>query len=122
MQEYIQIKKQADDYKKQVDKLNAQIKSIMEQEGLEVVINGTDKISKVVQERQSLNEERLIPIAHEFGVTEIIKTKEYIDTDVLEKMIYNEQLDNSFLDELEDCIDIKHVVTLRIGKVKEGEE
>ena len=120
--EYVKAKTESDKLKKQVDALNAEIKSLMDEENLDVFVSGTTKISKVVQKRQSLNEDRLIPLAHEFGYNDIVKTKEYIDTDELERRIYNETLENSFLDELERCINIKEVVTLRVGKVRAGED
>ena len=115
------MKAKADAAKKEAERLNDSIKEIMESEGITSHSYNGIKVTKVIQERQSLNEDKLIAYAHNTGVESIIKTKEYTDTDILEKKIYNEELSQDFLNVLEECISIKEVVTLRISKERSAE-
>ena len=66
-------------------------------------------------EKQSLNNELALSILKkelEFDeLTSVVKTKEYIDEDALEKLVFNGQFDIS---KLEKAVDKKIVSTLRI--------
>lgn len=66
-------------------------------------------------EKQSLNNELALGILkEELGeneLTSVVKTKEYIDEDALEKLVFNGQFDIS---KLEKAVDKKIVSTLRI--------
>ena len=66
-------------------------------------------------ENQSLNNElALCILKEELGeneLTSVVKTKEYIDEDALEKLVFNGQFDIS---KLEKAVDKKIVSTLRI--------
>jgi hypothetical protein len=48
----------------------------------------------------------------------LIKTREYVDYDVLEKLLYNQKITPYGLKKIEDCREVKEVVTLRITKSK----
>lgn len=66
-------------------------------------------------EKQSLNNELALCILKEElhfpELTSVVKTKEYIDEDALEKLVFNGQFDIS---KLEKAVDKKIVSTLRI--------
>ena len=66
-------------------------------------------------EKQSLNNElALCILKEELGeneLTSVVKTKEYIDEDALEKLVFNGQFD---IAKLEKAVDKKIVSTLRI--------
>ena len=66
-------------------------------------------------EKQSLNNELALSILKESldenELTSVVKTKEYIDEDALEKLVFNGQFDIS---KLEKAVDKKIVSTLRI--------
>ena len=66
-------------------------------------------------EKQSLNNELALCILKEDldenELTSVVKTKEYIDEDALEKLVFNGQFDIS---KLEKAVDKKIVSTLRI--------
>lgn len=66
-------------------------------------------------EKQSLNNELALCILkeelRENELTSVVKTKEYIDEDALEKLVFNGQFDIS---KLEKAVDKKIVSTLRI--------
>lgn len=70
-------------------------------------------------EKQSLNNELALSILKESldenELTSVVKTKEYIDEDALEKLVFNGQFDIS---KLERAVDKKIVYTLKIKKRK----
>ena len=119
--QYAQTKQQADTYKKQSDKENAEIKSIMTSLALQHYEAGGYKVVRSVQKRESINEEQLIEIAHKYNIPDVIKTKEYIDFDALEKAIYDGNISQDVLLEMDKAKDVKHVVQLRISKLEEKE-
>lgn len=117
---YAENKAELDSYKKICDKENAEIKEIMLAEDLseEIVDNYVAKITK--SNRESFNEEKLLEIAHNEGISEIVKTKEYIDYDILEDAIYNGKISEDILLKIATAKEVKEVVTLKVSKVKKG--
>lgn len=117
--QYAANKSELDSYKKICDKENAQIKSIMMDFVVPNYEAGGYKASCSVQQRESMNEERLLEIlgseAKDMG---IIKTKEYVDFDALEKAIYDGLLSQETLLEMDKAKEVKEVVTLRVTKIK----
>lgn len=120
--QYAMNKAELDGYKKICDKENAQIKSIMKDFVVDKYEAGGYKASYSVSTRETMNEDRLLEIAHNFGIPEIVKTKEYIDFDALEKAIYDGKISKEILLEMDKAKEVKEVVTLRITKVKKKEE
>lgn len=118
--QYIQNKSDMESYKKICDKENAQIKSIMKSFTVTNYEVGKYKATYSISKRETMNEEMLLQIAHSFGIPEIVKTKEYIDFDALEKAIYDGKISNDILLEMNKAKEVKEVVTLRVTKKKEG--
>lgn len=116
--QYASNKSEMESYKKICDRENAQIKSIMRDMDLSSYEAGGYKATYTVSERESMNEEMLLEIAHKYGIPEIVKTKEYIDYDALENAIYNEQISQDVLLEMNKAKESKEVVTLRVSKIK----
>lgn len=119
--QYAENKGMLDDYKKLCDTENKQIKELMEEGSYEA---GGYKATKSIQVRESFNEDKLLSVmkqlANEYkDVSSCIKTKEYVDMDVLESIIYKQLLSNEALMEIDKCRESKEVVTLRISKIKE---
>ena len=126
----IDINKIIDLYKESKDKENAlkksntemgnNIKSYFQTNGIDRV--DTDKYTATVttSTSESLNEELAIEIIKEnLGgamLNTVIKTKEYIDEDALEKLVYNGDFD---IAKLAKAKIIKTTSTLRVGKKKE---
>lgn len=126
----IDINKIIDSYKESKDKENAlkktntemgnNIKSYFQTNGLDKV--DTDKYTATVitSTSESLNEELAIEIIKEnLGgamLNTVIKTKEYIDEDALEKLVYNGDFD---ITKLAKAKITKTTSTLRVGKKKE---
>ena len=119
---YAMNKAELDSYKKICDKENAEIKAIIKDHVINHYETDEYKASYSVSTRETMNEEMLLEIAHNHGIPEIIKTKEYIDYDALENAIYNGKISDDVLMEMDKAKEVKEVVTLRISKVKKKEE
>ena len=115
--QYAENKSMLDDYKKICDEENKKIKELMEEGSYET---GGYKATKSVQVRETMNEDKLLDVLrhYTFGA-EVIKSKPYVDMDVLESLIYKGKLSKEVLMEIDKCRESKEVVTLRISKVKE---
>jgi hypothetical protein len=116
--QYASNKSEMESYKKICDRENAQIKSIMRDMDISSYEAGGYKATYSVSERESMNEEMLLEIAHKYDIPDIVKTKEYIDYDALENAIYNEQISQDVLLEMNKAKESKEVVTLRVSKIK----
>lgn len=112
---YGESKKEENAIVKRNNERNSQIKQLF----LDNDISSfeTDSFIATVSEteKQSLNNELALCILkeelEENELTSVVKTKEYIDEDALEKLVFNGQFDIS---KLEKAVDKKIVSTLRI--------
>ena len=120
--QYAANKAEADSYKKICEKENAKIKAIMKDFVVTEYVAGEYKATYSVSTRETLNEDKLLEIAHHFGIPEIVKTKEYIDFDALEKAIYDGKISDDILMEMDKAKEVKEVVTLRVTKKKKEED
>ena len=109
-------------YKEICDKENAEIKAIMKDFAVQHYEAKDYKASYSVSTRETMKEDVLLEIAHHYGIPEIVKTKEYIDFDALEKAIYNGAISNEILLEIDKAKEVKEVVTLRVTKLKKKEK
>ena len=126
---YAENKAMLEDYKKLCSVENEEIKALMTEDTYET---GGYKATKSVSSRDSLNEDRVLATVDDelrkyFNKNNIIKTKEYIDVDNLESLIYalnnkhddeSKRIKDNLISLLDKCTDRKEVVTLRISKVK----
>lgn len=107
-----------DAYKKSTEEYNKEIKQGLKELGLNEFETDSGLVAKYnIQKRESFNEDLLLQKLKELGVNTAIKTKEYVDIDELENLIYNGELNAS---ELSSCRIIKEVETLKVTK-KKGE-
>ncbi len=119
-------KTEMDRYKKLCDADNAEIKSIMSDLALQHYTAGKYKVTRSVQERESVDEDLLLTLLQnspepEIRLSGIIKTKEYVDFDALEAALYKEKLPKSVLLEIDKARTVKLVTTLKVSKVKKKE-
>lgn len=113
---YYENKVKYEDYKKEVDAINKDIKAQMKLLGKTEIESKFGLIAKLsVQKRESFNEDLLLSKIQSLNVPGIIKTKEYVDMDELENAIYNGKLDAT---ELSSCRVTKEVTTLKISERK----
>jgi hypothetical protein len=129
---------ESNELKKKYDKITKELKPII----LKMIENGKSKsgvyeAKKIIKEKKSLNEESAINIIKDFlkesrdkansntcaldtyselKKLDLIKTKEYIDMDALERAIEKELIDPLIL---ADAQDIQYIVELRVNKIKE---
>lgn len=116
---YASNKAELDSYKKICEQENAQIKAIMKDFAVQRKEAGSYVATYSVSRRESFDEDKLLQIAHHYGIREIVKTREYIDFDALEKAIYDGKISTDVLLEMDSAKETKEVVTLKVTKKKE---
>ena len=123
--QYAVNKYELDNYKKVCDKDNAQIKQLMTELELSWYKTEDYKISRIVQKREKLNEYILLDLfTQDANLKEIaekyniIKLREYVDMEALEKAIYDGGLSDEDLLTLNKAKETKEVTTLRLSKIK----
>ena len=122
-------KKKIDDYKERQDIINAntkvnkslgnEIKSFMYDNDMNNFSSDNFTATITTKENEELNEELAIEIIKKNLSTElrktVIKKKEYIDDDALEKLVYNGDFD---INKLAKAKIVKSTFTLRVTKKK----
>ena len=119
--EYKESKDKENSLKKINNELSENIKSYMHEHNMTTA--NTDNYTATLSRKdsESLNEDLAIEIIKEnLGgalLASVIKTKEYIDEDALEKLVYNGDFD---VNKLAKAKIVKPTFTLRVTKKKEG--
>ena len=116
--------------KKVCDGEKEQIKKSMLTQGISEQSAGGYKVTCTTTKRESLNEEQLLQVLKRdweirYGESvpcPYIKTREYVDMEVLETVLYANELPQSTLLELDSCRTSTEVVTLRCSKAKKEQE
>ena len=70
--------------------------------------------------KETMDEELLIPFIKNLNIRGIVKEKEYVDMDALEKAIYSGKLSQENLIEMNKCKTSISYTTLRVKKNKKG--
>lgn len=107
--------------KKTVADLNSKLKTAIhdaKQENKDIVIDGW-KCTLSVSEDVKVNEERMIEVAKQYKIP-IVKKREYIDFEALEKLIYAGKLGENVILEIDKCNEKVSKETLRCSKMKES--
>ena len=106
--------------KKANNELNETIKTYMQEHDMTSANSDNWTATLSCKKEESLNEDLAIEIIKEnLGgalLSSVIKQKEYIDEDALEKLVYNGDFD---INKLAKAKMVKETYTLRIGKKKE---
>ena len=120
--EYVSAKREFDTLKKKTDNLNQSLKANMELSNLDgIELDDGSKVCLGITKRESLDEEKLLVQLKKYAPdTDCIKTKEYIDMDILENEIYHERLSPEALAAMDSCRNVKEIPTLTIKKAKKG--
>lgn len=123
--EFGELKTQADSYKKEADVKNKQIKKLMAEEGLEEKEVDGWQVKYTVALTESYDEDAMLEAlkkdwAKRNGSMECpyIKTKEYIDEEVLEDMIYKGQLPKKLVASLDKFRIVKETEKLSVKRVR----
>ena len=116
---YYENKQELDSYEKICSAANAKIKELMLQAGEDTYTVDDYTAKRIVIEKESMNEEKLLAVLHKHNVTEVIKTREYVDMDALEALLYNNgDAPSDFVADLASCKSSTQVVQLRVSKKK----
>ena len=117
---YKESKDKENALKKANDKLNETIKTYMQEHGIESVNSEKYTATLSCTKKESLNEDLAIEIIKEnLGgalLSSVIKQREYIDEDALEKLVYNGDFD---ITKLAKAKIVKETYTLRVNKKKD---
>jgi hypothetical protein len=119
---YAANKSEMDSYKKVCESQNAEIKQAMKELGKTEYSAGGYVAKYIVIEKEGLNEDRLMEVLKKHGVTDVIKTKEYVDMDALEKYLYNAELSDEMAADMDSCREVSQTVQLRLSKEKKKKE
>ena len=118
--EYKESKDKENALKKANNELNENIKSYMGEHGMRSANSEKYTATLSCTKKESLNEDLAIEIIKEnLGgalLSSVIKQKEYIDEDALEKLVYNGDFD---INKLAKAKMVKETYTLRVGKKKD---
>ena len=119
--DYCEIDEQIKALTKQKNDLKDKICAYMDEEDISSATADGYSLTKSVSQRTTVNEDQLLSVVkgwHIKGVDGLIKTKEYVDTDVLEDLTYKGIVTPTELKGLETCRKVTEVVTLRPSKKK----
>ena len=118
--DYQDAKKQETSIKKVVSDLGGTIKQELQNRDVTEFIAGDVRASITITPKQEVNELQAIEILRKALTPEqfsqVVKTKEYIDDDEFEKLVYAHEVDAEIL--LPAVTPLAPTVTLRLGKVK----
>lgn len=115
---YALNKNELDSYKKICDRENAEIKARMAELDMNEVLAGDYVAKLTIQKRETMDEDMLLEVLRNNNYTNVIRTKEYVDMDLLEREIYNGNVDKDTLVAMQKCKSVKEVPTLKIVKAK----
>ena len=117
---YKESKDKENALKKANNELNENIKTYMQEHDMTSANSENWTVTLSCTKKESLNEDLAIEIIKEnLGgalLSSVIKQKEYIDEDALEKLVYNGDFD---INKLAKAKMVKETYTLRIGKKKD---
>lgn len=118
--DYQSAKKQETNIKKMVSDLGGTIKQEMQNRDVTEFVIGDVRASITITPNQDVNELQAIEILRKALTPEqfskVVKTKEYIDDDEFEKLVYAHEVDAEIL--MPAVTPKAPTVTLRLGKVK----
>ena len=117
---YKESKDKENALKKSNNELNENIKTYMQKHGMESANSEKYMATLSCTKKESLNEDLAIEIIKEnlkgALLSFVIKQKEYIDEDALEKLVYNGDFD---INKLAKAKMVKETYTLRVNKKKD---
>ena len=116
--QYALNKAELDSYTKICKEENEQIKAALVELGEDSYSAGGYTVKRIVAVKESMNEAKLIEVLRQNGITDAIKTREYVDMNVLEAFLYNNEPSADLARQLESCRTTTETVQLRLSKAK----
>lgn len=122
--QYFTVNSELTVIKKHRDKINTDIKDIMRDCVLPNYIAGDYKAILSISDTVTMDEDILLDILHKHPTLAFfcVKTKEYVDFDALESLIYKGEIGEDILLEMDRAKKTTTKETLRVTKVKKGEK
>lgn len=117
--QYAFNKGELDSYTKICKEENEQIKAALVELGENEYSTSGYTVKRIVAVKESMNEAKLLEVLKQNGIDVAVKTKEYVDMDVLEAYLYNNTPSADFARQLESCRTTTETVQLRLSKAKE---
>ena len=115
---YAQNKVELDSYKELCDQDSAIIKKQMGDADLKKYSAGGYVATRSVSVREKVDEDKLIEVIKKHNLPGIVKTKEYVDMQALEKYLYDNELTQEFAEDFSRCREETEVVSLRVKREK----
>lgn len=112
---YVTLKNEEKKLKKDIKSINTRLKDYFNDSGNDELDLGDYTIKKQVQDRSKMDEDRLLNTIRTLGFEECIKTKEYVDIESVNDLIYNKVITPN---QIADCVDKKLVTMIKISKNK----
>ena len=121
--QYALNKGELDSYTKICKEENEQIKAALVELGENEYSAGGYTVKRIVAIKESMNEEKLLAVLRQNGITAPIMTREYVDMDSLEAYLYNNTPSADLARQIDACRITSETVQLRLSKtkVKKGE-
>lgn len=116
--QYAMNKAELDSYTKICKEENEQIKAALVELGEDSYSAGGYTVKRIVAVKESMNEAKLLEVLRQNGITDAIKTREYVDMNVLEAFLYNNEPSADLARQLESCRTTTETVQLRLSKAK----
>lgn len=111
--------------KKKADGFKERIKTIVKSLGVKTYRAEDYEITYTEAERVSFKEDKLLIRLKEIVANKdlkefegLIKTKEYVDMDVLENLLYHNKFNEAEISTISSCQEIKNIPTLKVKKVR----
>lgn len=117
---YYEMKQELDNLDKTCKAENADIKREMERRKITDFSIGDLTAKYIVKKRETMDEDALIKLLKSHNYFECIQTKEYVDMDILESMLYKNKIDTDTVVEMDKCKNVKETIELRVTKKKGG--
>lgn len=122
MPKYYEHKKSASALKEVIDAENTEIKALLN--GIDAdEYSGEQFTAKIItKDKTKFNTEKLLETCREFEIDGLIKTREYVDEDVLEQAIYANTFSEEQIARLNACREIKFEYALTVKPTKKPKE
>ena len=125
---YGEVDNQIKTLTKELESDKVTIKNVLGATNRDDYESGGYKVIRQVSYRTKVDEDKMLKVLkkdwqNRYGEQDCpyIKTKEYVDMEQLESVLYANELPKDVLAELNDCQDKTEVVALKCMKVKKGE-
>lgn len=115
---YVLNKSEMDSYKKICDDANKRIKDLMLKSDHKTYTVDDIKVTRSIENRESFDEEKLLTVLKRYGITEAVKTKEYVDMVALENYLYKNDVSDDIIKDLDKCSHTTEIVKLLVKRIK----